>query len=106
MLQEQGLQLTFPALESASGDLVTESPAICQYLAMTGGAAYLLGETPQEMAAVDQWCTFLRSKTLPLTKTLAAAVYGTIEVSPDEHSYITNELKENLKIVNNQLKAK
>ena len=66
----------------------------------------MLGESPQDMAVVDQWCSFLRSKTLPLSLTLAGAVYGTVEISPDEHAFITNELKENLKIINNQLKAK
>ncbi len=49
---------------------------------------------------------FLRSKTLPLAKTLAGAVYGTVEVTPDEHAFIANELKENMKTLNNQLKSK
>ena len=65
-----------------------------------------MGSNPLEQAFVDQWVLFLRTKTLPLAKTLAGAVYGTIEVSAEEHTFISNELKENLKTVNNQLKSK
>ena len=49
---------------------------------------------------------FLKSQTLCLTKALAGAVYGTVEMSADEHAYITNLLKENVKTLNNSLKAK
>ena len=44
---------------------------------------------------------FLRSKTLPLAKTLAGAVFGTVDVTPEEHAFIANELKENMKTLNN-----
>ena len=37
---------------------------------------------------------------------LAGAVYGTVDMSADEHAYLSNLLKENVKIVNNQLKQK
>ena len=37
---------------------------------------------------------------------LAGAVYGTVDMNADEHAYISNLLKENVKIVNNQLKQK
>ena len=43
---------------------------------------------------------------MPLAKALSGAVYGTVELYTDEHTFLTNELKENLKIVNNQLKSK
>ena len=41
-----------------------------------------------------------------LAKALSGAVYGTVEMTAEEHTYITNLLKENLKLVNNQLKSK
>ena len=41
-----------------------------------------------------------------MAKTLAGAVYGTIDLSTDEHTYISGLLKENLKLINNQLKSK
>ena len=41
-----------------------------------------------------------------MAKTLAGAVYGTVDMSADEHAYISNLLKENLKTLNNQLKSK
>lgn len=102
-LQQQGLHLTYPVLETSEGDLITESPAICHYLSAVGNAAHLMGSNPLEQAQVDQWVLFLRSKTLPLAKTLAGTVYGTIEVSADEHAFISEQLKENLKTVNKQL---
>lgn len=71
-----------------------------------GSAQHLCGTSPMEQAQVDQWTLFLRTKTLPLTKTLSGAVYGTVEMTADEHAYISNVLKENLKTLNNQLKAK
>ena len=49
---------------------------------------------------------FLRSQTLGLTKTLARAVYGTVILTADEHAFITNLLKDNVKTLNNALKAK
>ena len=48
----------------------------------------------------------MRSQTLPLAKTLAGTVYGTIDLSTEEHTYISGLLKENLKLLNNQLKSK
>ena len=50
--------------------------------------------------------SFLRNKTMALAKALSGAVYGTVELSTEEHTFLTNELKDNLKIVNNQLKSK
>ena len=38
----------------------------------------------------------MRSQTLPLAKTLAGTVYGTIDLSTEEHTYISGLLKENL----------
>ena len=61
----------------------------------------MCGNGPVEQAQVDQWTLFLRTKTLPLTKTLAGAVYGTVEMTADEHAYISNVLKDNLKVLNN-----
>ena len=60
-----------------------------------------MGSSPLEQAAVDQWVLFLRTNTLPMAKSLAGAVYGTVEVSAEEHAFISNLLKENLKTINN-----
>jgi len=105
-LQQEGLQLTYPLLETDEGVLITESPAICLYLAASGSAPFLMGVSPQEQAQVDQWVLFLRGTTLPLAKSLAGAVYGHVEMTTEEHTFVTNELKENLKTLNNQLKSK
>ena len=105
-LQAEGLQLTYPVLETEEGELITETPAICNLLAAMGSAPHLSGSTPAEQAQVDQWMLFLRSKTLGLTKALAGAVYGTVEMSAEEHGFINNILKENVKMLNNSLKSK
>ena len=97
--------MTYPVLETDDGDLITESPAICHYLAATSQPA-LNGASAIHAAQVNQWVMFLRAKTLPMAKTLAGAVYGTIDITPEEHAFITNELKENLKTLNNALKSK
>jgi len=60
-MAEEGLALTYPVLETAEGDLITESPAICQLLASMGSAGHLTGTTPVEQAQVDQWMQFLRT---------------------------------------------
>ena len=49
---------------------------------------------------------FLKSQTLCLSKALAGAIYGTVEMNADEHAYMTNLLKENVKTLNNALTAK
>ena len=101
------MTLTYPVLETPEGDLITETLAICQLLAMCGSnSSHLSGQDANEEAQVDMWMSFLRNKTMPLAKALSGAVYGTVELSTDEHTFLTNELKENLKIVNNQLKSK
>ena len=92
-------------LETEEGELITETPAICQLLAAIGSPS-LGGQGPVEQAQVDQWMNFLRTETLPLAKNLAGAVYGTVEMSAAEHTFISNLLKENVKIINNQLKSK
>ena len=100
------MTLTYPALETSDGDLVTETPAICSLLAAMGNALHLCGSDPLEQAHVDQWISFMRSQSLPLAKTLSGAVYGTVDITADEHTYISNLLKDNVKLLNNQLKSK
>ena len=60
-MQEEGMALTYPVLETQDGDLITESPAICQFIASMGSARHLTGQGPVEQAQVDQWMQFLRT---------------------------------------------
>ena len=105
-LNAQGMTLTYPCLETGEGDLITETPAICQFLSASGSAAHLMGSSALEQAQVDQWMLFLRTQTFGLAKSLAGAVYGTVQMTADEHAFISNQLKENVKTLNNALKAK
>ena len=52
-MQAEGLPLTYPVLETDEGDLITESTAICQFLAAVGSAQHLCGSSPMEQAQVD-----------------------------------------------------
>ena len=47
-LNLMGLPLTYPVLETEQGDLITESPAICKFLALTANRNDLLGLSPSE----------------------------------------------------------
>lgn len=100
------MPLSYPALETQDGELVTETPAICSLLSAMGSAPHLCGADILEQAQVDQWMSFMRQQTLPLAKALSGAVYGTVDMTTEEHTYISNLLKENVKLLNNQLKSK
>ena len=50
--------------------------------------------------------SILRNETWPLTKTLAAFVFGQQECDTQEHTYIYNLMKENIKVINNALKSR
>ena len=71
-----------------------------------GSAPSLSGRDALEAAQVDQWIVHLRSKTLPLAKMLAGAVFGSVDMTADEHAFLSNLIKENLKTLNNQLKSR
>ncbi len=64
---------SLPALQTADGLFITQTPAILTYLAHGHS---LLGSTAMEQAQVDQWMLIIRLETWPLLKTLAAFVYG------------------------------
>ncbi|KAH7097071.1 glutathione S-transferase C-terminal-like protein [Auriculariales sp. MPI-PUGE-AT-0066] len=54
-----------PALELASGGTITEGIAIARYVALKAGNNQLLGKTPEEEAAVDQWQNFVYTELVP-----------------------------------------
>jgi glutathione S-transferase len=54
-----------------------------------------------------QWLNFIRNESWPLAKTISAMVFGQIPmVDETEYIYIYNQLKENIKTLNNSLKNK
>jgi len=79
---------TLPVLETPEGRLISQTPAICEYLAQNH--ANLLGSTDFERAQVDQWISFVREETWPLTKTLAAFTFGSLQCTATEHAFIYN----------------
>ncbi len=83
--------------------MISQTTAILQYLAW---GTDLLGKTAFESAQVDQWMSVLRSETWPLTKTLAAFVFGSLDCDTQEHTHIYNLMKENIKVINNALKSR
>ena len=52
---------SLPMLELENGTTLTQTTAICEYLAETGSVASLLGTNEFERAQVDQWMSILRS---------------------------------------------
>ena len=94
-----------PMLETDDGDILTQTSAIVQFLAASG-APQLLGNNAAEMAQVDQWMSFIRTKTMMLAQTLSCAVFGLVELDDKEHAHINNEMRENVKILNKQLEKK
>ena len=73
-----GLTLTYPVLETAEGDLITQSFAISQFLAATGSSPSLNGSSAWEESQVDQWMSFLQTKTMAMAKIISAHAFGTI----------------------------
>lgn len=56
---------------------------------------------------MEQWINWLRNETWPLAKGLSAYVFGHLAYPGEsEYTFISNELKENLKSLNNSLKSK
>ena len=93
-------------LEIDDGDILTQTTAICQFLASTGAAPQLLGTNPFETAQVEQWVSFLRTKTLTMSQQLSYSVFGLIEMDSIEYAHISNMMRENVKILNKQLENK
>lgn len=79
---------TLPVLETPEGRLISQTSAICEYLAQKH--ENLLGSTDFERAQVDQWMSFVREETWPLTKTLAAFTFGSLQCTATEHAFIYN----------------
>ena len=101
-----GLTLTYPVLETADGDLITQSLAICQFLAAMGSSPSLIGTTAWEESQVDQWMSFLQTKTMAMAKIISAHAFGTITLEQPQYQFINQQLKDNTKIINNSLKQK
>ena len=91
---------SLPFLELEDGTILTQTTAICEYLAETGSTPTLLGTNSFERAQVDQWMSILRSQTIPLAMTLSQAVFGNIKLEVVEHQIIQNEMKDNAKLLN------
>ena len=91
---------SLPLLELQDGTLLTQTSAICEFLAETGSTSTLLGTNEFERALVDQWMSILRSQTTVLAQTLSQAVFGNIQLEVGEHAIIQNEMKENAKLLN------
>ncbi|CDW74721.1 elongation factor 1-gamma 3 [Stylonychia lemnae] len=93
-----------PALELDDGTTLTSSLAIAKFLA--SAKPDLLGSTLFEEAQIDQWLQVLRNETQPIARVINYQVYGHLPADQNEHNYIYNLLKDNLKLINNNLKAK
>lgn len=95
---------TFPVLETEEGQILSQTSAILMYIAY--GTA-LLGKSAIEQAQVSQWVNYIRQETWPLAKSYSAFVFGQLPCpSESENVFIYNQLKENIKLLNNSLKSR
>ena len=94
---------TLPALHTEEGEVISQTPAILEYLAFNND---LLGKSEFEKAQVAQWMSILRTETWPLTKSLAAMVFGQIPCDAAEHTFLYNKMKDHIKVLNNSLKGR
>lgn len=95
---------TLPALETAEGQILSQTPAILSYVCYGHEIA---GKSPFQAAQVTQWLNYLRHETWPLAKGINAYVFGQLECPGEsEHVFLYAQLKENIKVLNNSLKGK
>ena len=90
-----------PALKLDSGDVLTEGPAIVQYLADQKPEAHLLAKegTPARYHAIE-WLAFINSE---LHKTFAPLFGG--QLSPDAQKTTKEKIVKRFEYVESQLKA-
>ena len=105
-LAQDGFSLTFPVLETQEGDLISQSTAICQFIATVGSSPDLNGSSAAEQTSVEQWMTFLQEETQQLAQAVSLNVYGQQKLDMQTHNYLYGLLKENIKVINNSLKQK
>jgi len=88
----------FPLLELESGEILSESTAICQYFARAGNT---YGATPFETAKVDEWIGYAQTEIVRAAIPVIKAVFGHAQC---DFGKAVNNLKAKAKVVNTYLK--
>lgn len=95
----------FPLLETADGKTVSESVALCRFIALEAGRTDLIGNTPFEQAQVDQFCCIAQSSVFPHARVIGMSTFGWM-TDAAANANAVKELKDQLKNLNNALKGK
>jgi len=95
---------TLPSLETSHG-IISESGAICQYLAETYNPS-LLGSNSFEKAQVRQWNEFASGEISRNNKTLIYPLFGYYPYNKTEGDASLAEIKEHFKLLNAHLEGK
>ncbi|KAG2054510.1 elongation factor 1-gamma [Suillus hirtellus] len=77
-----------PALEGANGFNLTEGVPIARYLAGLAPNSGLLGSTPEDVAAVDQWVHFAESEVATFTDIISGMLNNYIPYSKGIHTFM------------------
>jgi len=96
---------TLPILETDDNKFLGTTASIVNYIASVHKPE-LLGANAFDQAKVDMWMNIIFTELHPLAHTLGMHVFGQIEVEANEHAYIYGLMKEQVKMINNQLKQK
>lgn len=95
----------FPVLETADGKVLSESVALCRFIALEAGRHDLIGNTPFEQAQIDQFCSIAQSGIWKHARDAAITTFGHV-VDPAVNANAVKELKDQLKNLNNALNGK
>ena len=97
----------FPMLEIKAGQLLCDTQSIALFIIQSSGKTSLLGKNLQEQGEVEQWMQYLKQEIVPLSKSLQYFSFGQMPCeSVEEFNGMQSLYKENIKVINNQLKNK
>ena len=105
-LSKKNSALSFPCLETQSGDLITEQTAVVSHLARMNPGSGLLGSSPFQEAQVNSWLQW-STTTQPDVKSLVDILTGkNAKFETAEYSNTCNKVKNAAIALNGALKGK
>jgi glutathione S-transferase len=97
---------SFPYLQTASGDIISEVSAISNHLARMNPGCGLLGATPFQQAQVNQWIAWAQCLA-PVVETVATGITGDPKkFNKAAYDNGLKKVKDEAKTLNNVLKGK
>lgn len=97
--------LTFPYLETMSGDIISESSAIAAHLARMNPGAGLFGSGAFQEGQVNQWVAFAECL-VSNVNLVTAAIGGSAKVDEASFNNSLKKIKDDVRILNTVLNGK